>query len=328
VRGGSLISLDRTTNAWHSRRACKGTELSSWSGAVPAPLEARITVNGVTLAFFEWGRDLPGDPLLLVHATGFHARCWDQVVAQLGRRRVLAIDQRGHGRSDKVPRFRWQELGRDVAAFVRQRDLTNVIGVGHSAGGHATVEAAALEPARFRRLVLIDPTILAPESYAPRGSTGDGAWTEVAGNAHPAAKRRRWFATVDEMIERLRERPPFADFTPAALRDYCAWGLLPCAEPPGLELACLPEMEAAVYSTAFGNPAIHEHVGRVTVPVRIVRAMEPPTPEHLMDFRYSPTWPALARRFRAAHDVYRPDHTHFMPMTDPGLTASDIVHEE
>jgi hypothetical protein len=129
------------------------------------------------------------------------------------------------------------------------------------------------------------------------------------------------------MIERLRDKPSFADFTPAALRDYCAWGLVPCAEPKGFELACLPEMEGAVYSGALGNPAIHDHAAAVTVPVRIVRAMEPPTPEHLIDFRYSPTWPPLARRFRDAEDVPRPEHTHFMPMTHPGLVAGDILRE-
>jgi len=137
--------------------------------AVRAPLEASVSVNGVSLTYFEWGRGSDGDPLLLVHATGFHARCWDQVVAHLGSRRVIAIDQRGHGRSDKVEAIRWQEFGRDVAELVRRLDLQDVVGVGHSAGGHAMVEAAVLEPTRFRRLVLIDPTILAIEDAMNEG---------------------------------------------------------------------------------------------------------------------------------------------------------------
>jgi pimeloyl-ACP methyl ester carboxylesterase len=291
--------------------------------AVRAPVEATVTVNGVSLTYFEWGRGSGGDPLLLVHATGFHARCWDQVVAHLGSRRIIAIDQRGHGRSDKVDAIRWREFGHDVVELARRLDLHDVVGVGHSAGGHAMVEAAALEPARFRRLVLIDPTILAPENYAPRGSEADGAWITVAGNTHPAAKRRRFFGSIDEMIERLRERPSFESFTPAALRDYCTWGLVPSGE--GFELACSPEMEAAVYSGALGNPAIHDHVRAVTVPVTLLRAMEPRTPADLMDFRYSPTWPALAGRFRSARDFFRPDRTHFMPMEDPAMVARVIL---
>jgi pimeloyl-ACP methyl ester carboxylesterase len=296
-----------------------------WSDAVRAPIEASATVNGVSLTYFEWGREHTGDPILLAHATGFHARCWDQVVAHLGDRRVIAVDQRGHGRSDKVPQVRWQEFGRDLAELVRRLDLHDVVGVGHSAGGHAMTEAAALEGARFRRLVLIDPTILPPVAYVTRGSENDGAWFPVAGNTHPAAKRRRHFVSIDEMVERLQERPSFASFTPAALRDYCTWGLVPCSDPPGFELACSPEMEGAVYSGVFGNPAIHDHVRAVAVPVLVVRAMEPRTRDDLADFRYSPTWPALAASFPHGRDVYRSDLTHFMPMTDPDLVASLIL---
>jgi lipase len=305
--------------------ACKDAELSPWSSAVRAPVEASIAVNGVSLTYFEWGRGSTADPLLLAHATGFHARCWDQVIAHLGNRRIIAVDQRGHGRSDKVARIRWQEFGHDLAELVRRLDLRNVIGVGHSAGGHAMTEAAAREPARFRRLVLVDPTILAPEHYVARGSDADGAWVEVAGNAHPAAKRRRYFESIEEMIGRLRERPSFASFTPAALRDYCTWGLVPCDDPRGYELACSPEMEGAVYSGALGNPAIHEHVRSVALPVVVVRAMEPPTPADLADFRYSPTWPELAATFVQGRDMSRPDRTHFMPMEDPVMVAAAVL---
>ena len=65
-------------------------------------------------------------------------------MAQPRRRRIIAVDQRGHGRSDKVTRIRWREFGRDLAELVRRLDLRNVVGVGHSAGGHAMTEAAAL----------------------------------------------------------------------------------------------------------------------------------------------------------------------------------------
>jgi lipase len=293
--------------------------------AVRAPIEASVSVNGVSLTYFEWGRGSGGDPILLVHATGFHARCWDQVVAHLGGRRCIAIDQRGHGRSDKVEQIRWQDFGRDLAEVVRRLDLHDVVGVGHSAGGHAMVEAAALEPTRFRRLVLIDPTILAPESYAARGSAADGAYVDVAGNEHQAAKRRRHFTSIDEMVERLREKPSFGGFTPAALRDYCTWGLLSCVDPPGFELACTPEMEGAVYSGVFGNPAIHEHVAAITMPVTVLRAMEPRNPSDLADFRYSPTWPPLVTRFAHGRDLHRADRTHFMPMEDPAMVASVVL---
>lgn len=40
--------------------------------------------------------------VLLVHATGYHARLWDGVIDAMPRSvRCVAIDQRGHGASDK-----------------------------------------------------------------------------------------------------------------------------------------------------------------------------------------------------------------------------------
>ena len=61
------------------------------------PRERRVAVNGIELTIFEWhaASARRGDPILLAHATGFHARCWDRVVAHLGTRYVVAVDQRG-----------------------------------------------------------------------------------------------------------------------------------------------------------------------------------------------------------------------------------------
>jgi pimeloyl-ACP methyl ester carboxylesterase len=68
------------------------------------PEEHRARVNDVELACFEWRRELRGRqaPILRVHATGFHARVWDQMIRHLGERHVISLDQRGHGRSQKT----------------------------------------------------------------------------------------------------------------------------------------------------------------------------------------------------------------------------------
>jgi pimeloyl-ACP methyl ester carboxylesterase len=71
------------------------------------------------IAYVEWGR--VGDPvILLLHATGFHARCWDQVVRALPPGfRVIAVDMRGHGRSEKTgPIDDWAIPARDFAELV------------------------------------------------------------------------------------------------------------------------------------------------------------------------------------------------------------------
>jgi len=292
---------------------------------VALPVERRVSANGISLAIFEWRKDLRGrgDTILLAHATGFHARCWDQVVRHLGERHVIAVDQRGHGRSDKVLPVHWREFGCDLADLARDLDLEQIVGVGHSMGGHAMTEAAAAEGRRFRRLVLIDPVIVSPEMYASAHAFADGIGTE-----HPAARRRNRWASPEEMIERFKNRPPFDAFEAATLRDYCQYGLLPQPAGHGFELACPPAFESAVYMGSFGNAGVHRSVSAVDVPVLLVRVMEPPTPLDLLDFRYSPTWPRLAERFKHGREVHLPDRTHFLPMEDSALTASYILAGE
>ena len=95
----------------------------------PAPEEHRARVNGVELAYFEWCRELRGceAPILLVHATGLHARVWDQVIRHLGERHVISLDQRGHGRSQKTEITHWKVFGQDLAAFVRELVLRDIL---------------------------------------------------------------------------------------------------------------------------------------------------------------------------------------------------------
>jgi lipase len=291
-------------------------------GAMQQPTQHRLTVDGITLAAFEWHADRRGrgGTILLAHATGFHARCWDRVVAQLGGRHVIAVDQRGHGRSDKVLPVHWYDFGRDLAVVVRALALADVVGVGHSMGGHAMTQAAATEPRCFQRLILIDPVIAAPDEYAAAGP-----WALPEGMTHPTARRRNHWASPEAMFERFKDRPPFAAWDRAVLRDYCVHGLVADPSGEGFVLACPPEIEAAIYMTSRGNGGIYDSIGAVDVPVLVVRAMAPPAERDWMDFRYSPTWPGLASHFRHGREVYLPDQTHFLPMEHPDLTARFIL---
>src|SRR5262245_12931377 len=62
--------------------------------------EQRIGVNGLTLRVREWPTD--GPPIVLAHGLASNSRIWDDVAARLARRyHVVALDQRGHGLSDR-----------------------------------------------------------------------------------------------------------------------------------------------------------------------------------------------------------------------------------
>lgn len=307
----------------HSRRRQDGQQPADPKRtAVENPTTHRVRANGIELAFFEWGSSFRDQgTFLLAHATGFHARCWDQVVRHLGPRHVVALDQRSHGRSQKTPITDWKVVSQDLTAFVRKLDLVNIVGVGHSMGGHAMVDAAAACPDRFRRLVLIDPVIAPPTDYR-----GDGRTTSLLkGQPHPTAKRKNRFKSAEEMFERFKDRLPYSVFDPEALRDYCTYGLLPAADGNGFVLACPPEIEASIYLSGRTNPGIYDSIRALDIPVLILRAKEPPVERAIMDFAFSPTWPRLVHQFRKGCEIYFADRTHFLPMEIPERVAALIL---
>jgi 3-oxoadipate enol-lactonase len=118
----------------------------------------RTLVAGVRLAFREFG-PTDGVAVLALHGLASRARSWDRIALQLaGRgRRVIALDQRGHGRSSWPGRSSFAQLRDDVLAFMDARQLDSVDLLGHSMGGMVATLVAMRAPGRVRRLVLEDP---------------------------------------------------------------------------------------------------------------------------------------------------------------------------
>jgi pimeloyl-ACP methyl ester carboxylesterase len=281
----------------------------------PASLARSYAVSDIALVVHEWAAPGSAAPLVFAHATGFHARVWDAVIARLRRHPAYAIDLRGHGRSGGGPISDWRIMAGDVAQFLDQAGIAGAVGIGHSMGAHTLLQVAADKPGCFARLVLFDPVILAPEFYA----STEPIYT--ADNPHPAIRRKRNFASVEEMIARFRDRDPYRLFDPQVFEDYCRHGLRPAASGEGLELACTPEMEASIYSSSRSNGGILEAARTVDIPVLVVRAQR----GALNDFKSSPTWPELASLLPQGTDLHRPDRTHFHPLEDPADAARIIA---
>ena len=204
------------------------------------PAQHRTVVNDAEIAWYEWGT--PGEPLILLsHATGLHARCWDAVVSHLDGFHVIATDHRGHGQSSNTPPYGWDQFGADLIALIIELGLSDINGVGHSMGGHCMVQAAACEPKRFRQLTLFDPVIMEPSVYAMA--------PHRAGKQHPVAKRRNAWDSPQQMIDAFKDRAPFSRWHPDVLRDYCRYGLVRNGD--AYELACPPDVEAGIYTASL-----------------------------------------------------------------------------
>lgn len=286
--------------------------------ALETPQFHLLPLATVSLAVWEWPgvEDAAHPPLLFAHATGFHGRLWDTVIRMLPGRRALAVELRGHGRSGKpAPPYRWRAFGSDIAEAVRALRLRDVIGVGHSSGGHAMALAATLAPEAFRALLLIDPTIFPAERY--RQPQVEASFT---------LRRKSRFGSPEEMIERFRSRSPFAAWKPEILRDYCQFGLLP--QDGQFVLACPPAVEASIYAESNAPESnIYPDIACVAQAVKVMRAGIERRPDAL-DLGASPTAPDLAAKFPHGRDIVLPGQSHFIPMEVPERVVEEVEKVE
>lgn len=276
-------------------------------------------INNTRLNVYEWNKHNreKSPTLVMIHATGFHGRCWDEVIRYFPEYHVIAMDQRGHGLSENTSFDGWRVFADDLVALLNHLDVSHAIAIGHSMGGHNATMAAALAPQLFSRLLLIDPVILSPQSYQQHVNVAIPPVSD-----HPIARRRRYFDSVEDALNRYHSRTPYNIFTPQALLDYFNFGLIQTEQEAGVGLACLPETEARIYQTVFSNPAIVDAIDSVDIPVVVVRAMQAKSQEQMMsDFRFSPTWNGLAMRFKQGEDILLNELTHFMPMEAPERVA-------
>ena len=95
-------------------------------------------------------------PVLLLHELGGSAESWRDVTSLLAsRRRVIALDYRGAGRSEKPPgSFPLETLADDAAALLRGLNLPRTDVLGGALGSLVGVLLAGQHPALVRRLVL------------------------------------------------------------------------------------------------------------------------------------------------------------------------------
>ena len=112
-------------------------------------------LNQIELYYQSFGQ---GEPLLFVHGLGSSVRDWEnQVPFFSGRYRVVALDLRGHGRSDKPPGpYSCPLFAKDIAALVMSLEIGPVHVVGLSLGGFVACQLVVDHPELVRTLTMIN----------------------------------------------------------------------------------------------------------------------------------------------------------------------------
>lgn len=120
-----------------------------------------LSVNGVELAWWERGSSAAGRPaLVLVHGFTGSAHDFALVADDLAaERRIVLLDQRGHGHSTKtgsLEGYTIDQLVADLAAFLDALGDGPVDLLGHSMGGRVAMGLVLSRPELVSTLVLMD----------------------------------------------------------------------------------------------------------------------------------------------------------------------------
>ena len=171
-----------------------------------------ILVDGARLAYHEWpGR---GPTLLCVHGITANCHAWDCWAEQLAPAyRVIALDLRGRGESDKPPAYPVEVhqdpfcYPRDLDKLLSALDLKVVHYLGHSLGAMIGVIFAATYPHRVRKLVLVDG--------------GHDLRPDIMAGIRPALDRLGvTFPSLDDYLARMQALPFLAGHWNAYLDRY------------------------------------------------------------------------------------------------------------
>jgi pimeloyl-ACP methyl ester carboxylesterase len=126
------------------------------------PIDGFVSANGLQLHYRRWSATEPSlqlPPILLLHGLASASRIWDLVAPLLAERGyvVTALDQRGHGESEKPNTgYDFATIVADDAAAVQTLGIVHPIVVGHSWGAAVALQYAATYPDRVSALVLVD----------------------------------------------------------------------------------------------------------------------------------------------------------------------------
>jgi 3-oxoadipate enol-lactonase len=149
--------------------------------------DVHMTENGSAAATASDGTHLfvldkgHGEPVLLIPGLGYATWCWSRQIGPLSRAaRVLAIDNRGTGRSGKPPGpYSIHQMAEDALSVLTQHGAVPAHIVGASMGGYIAMTLAKNHPEAVRSLVLIATTIGGPGSRAVPDETL-WAWQSAA----------------------------------------------------------------------------------------------------------------------------------------------------
>ena len=164
-----------------------------------APSEGWLERDGVRLHYLEWAPESDSErqpPLVLLHGLSSNARYWERLARHIPNRRLVALDQRGHGLTGQPPRapafpdgYGMDQLLQDVVFLISELGLGKPVVVGHSWGATIALELVGTRASSASGLVFIDGPVQSAANLF--------SWEEAQTLMQPPLPR---FATFEDAV--------------------------------------------------------------------------------------------------------------------------------
>jgi pimeloyl-ACP methyl ester carboxylesterase len=204
------------------------------------PQTESLDIGDATVQYLIYANN--GPTIMLLHATGFSPWLWHPIAARLADHfRVIAPYFCDHRETDpEKGGLSWMQLADDLCQLCDGLDIQKPLLVGHSMGATVMTLAEATHGPKASGLVLIEPIFLPQEFYG----------IPIGVEDHPLARlsirRRNAWADVETAKAYLRTKALFSLWDDTILDLYIKHGMVSSQE-GGLELACAPPREAALF---------------------------------------------------------------------------------
>lgn len=179
------------------------------------PIMKKAKGDGVEIQLAIW--EGMGKQVLCVHGITANCRCWDVIASALSpTHRVLAIDLRGRGRSDKPPTgYSLEHHLRDINCVMDGMGMEKAVIMGHSLGAFLSLAFGAQYPERVDRIVLVDGG----------GKLSEEQMDKVFEGIKPSLDRLgQVFPSSDAYVETMKQAPYIQPWS-SALEAYYRYEL-------------------------------------------------------------------------------------------------------
>ncbi|MFZ0247876.1 MAG: alpha/beta hydrolase [Candidatus Binatus sp.] len=271
------------------------------------PTHRYVEAEGLKLHYLDWGGDPDKRTFVLLHGGAAHAHWWDGVAPMLTPYgRVLALDFRGHGRSQ------WADSGnygppaylKDVGGLIDSLG-TRVVLVGHSMGGAVAQWVAVTHPELLDALVIVD----APHGGPPLFRRLMWRWRRRSrGGVRPELR------SAGDIIRKFRLHPPETNLTRLEIERLA---LLGAEQLPSGVWAFRFDPETRAWRK-HGNRMTRPKLKNITMPTLLLRGDRSGlvSPSHVA---------RMHRKIRGSVLKEIPRAFHHVPLDNPGDTAAAII---